>query len=139
MDNEYKQKMELELLKKDISQLNKFMEDFNKSIDKLEDATDKIDKIVYIQEQKFHNQERFNKDIEHSLEEHRKEHNKDIAELHNRITNFENKLLIEIQNIKEDLSSKISEINKWRYMLMGAVAICSFLFAKLLDVMKLFR
>jgi len=139
MADELDPKLEIQLLKKDVELLSKLYGKFDDTIDKMQGVASDISRIVYLQEQKFQQQENFNKEIEHSIDEHRKEHNKDITDLHERITNTERIILNEIQELKADLANKISEINKWRYMVIGAVGIASFALAKFIDVAKLFR
>lgn len=132
-------KVEIQLVKKDVELLSKLYGKFDDTIDKMQSVANDISRIVYLQEQKFEQQEKVNREIELTLDQHRKEHNKDVVELHERITNTEKAILSEIQGLKEELAEKISDINKWRYMVIGGVALASFLFAKAIDIAKIFH
>jgi len=139
MAEDYDQKIEIELLKKDVELLSKLYGKFDETINKMQTVASDISRIVYLQEQKFSNQEKINKDIEHNLEAHRKEHNKDITDLHERITSTERIILSEIHELRNELTTKMGDINKWRYMVVGGAILGTFVLSKVIDIAKIFH
>lgn len=141
----YTQKMEIELLKKDVSNIIKLCEKFDVTIDKMQQVAQDISKIVYLQEKKFEMQEQINKEVDRTLEKHHTEHNREMKTLSDRIDKTEHTILSEIKILKEDfttmnnsLEKKIGELNIWRYTVMGVVALVVFVLSNLTDFMKIF-
>ena len=141
----YGQKVEIELLKKDVSMIIKLCEKFDITIDKMQQVAQDISKIVYLQEKKFELQEQLNKEVDQVLEKQSKEHTADIKELNNRIERTENVILTEIKTLRNDiedinsaLNKKIEELNIWRYTVMGGVALIVFVISNFSDILKIF-
>lgn len=154
-------KLDIALMKKDINNITHLCEKMDTTIDKMQDVASNLSKVVYIQEQKITSQEAHNKEVDSKLENLQKEHNKDIEELHDRISKVNTELtskieqsqthivseLItgrqqlreEINNVNTNLNKKIGEIDMWRYMVMGAIALAVWLFANLTGLSKIFH
>lgn len=148
MDSEYKSRMDIELLKKDVSAISALCEKFDATIDKMQEIASNLSKIVSLHEQRLEIQEQSNKEFQSILEMRRIEHNNDIKDLHSRITSTnreltekieetEKTILTEIQElrneIKDDKSttgSKIHQIDLWRYMIIGGIIVLSWLAGK---------
>lgn len=135
---DYKQKMEIELLKKDISSISKLCEKMDVAIDKIQQVASDLSRIVSLQEQKMQIQEKINQEVETILEKQQKEHKTEIKELNDKIVKVESAILEELQNVKEDISKKIGVIEAWRYTIMGAIAFGVWLLATVFDLAKLF-
>jgi len=132
----YSQKVEIELMKKDIGMISKLCEKMDTTIDKLQVVATELSKIVSLQEQKMQAQEHINKEVESILERQQKEHNTDIKELNQKIDRTEHAILQELQKVKDDLGKKINVIETWRYMIMVGISLAVFLIAQALNFLK---
>lgn len=132
----YSQKVEIELMKKDIGMISKLCEKMDTTIDKLQVVATELSKIVSLQEQKMQAQEQINKEVEVILERQQKEHTTDIKELNQKIDRTEHAILQELQKVREDLGKKINVIETWRYMIMGGISLAVFLIAQALNFLK---
>lgn len=134
----YNQKIEIELLKRDVSVISKLCEKMDTTIEKIQQVASDISKIVSLQEQKMVVQEKINNEVDKALDLQQKEHVREIKELNEKIDRTETAILEELKKVKEDLSKKIGVIEAWRYTVMGAIAFAVWLIAQALDLAKLF-
>jgi len=161
-------KLEIELLKKDVSSISNLYERMDNTIEKIETAASDISKIVIQQEQKIKIQEHINRDLETSLERHTRDSEERSRELNSKIECVDDKidrvnkeltnkieqtqstivsemmqgrelLKQEIGKVNDNLNKKIGEIDTWRYMVMGGIALAVFIFSNLIGLAKLFR
>lgn len=154
------QRVEIELLKKDVTIITSLCEKFDTTIDKMQEIAANLSRMVSLQEQRLENQEEATKEIQSVIEMRRLEHNNDIKELHSRITTVnrelsdkieetEKTILTELQqlraeikqsNNREDASfaKRLAEIESWKYMMVGAIVVITWLLAKS-DLSKIFR
>ncbi len=157
------QRVEIELLKKDISIMASLCEKFDTTIDKMQEIAANLSKMVSLQEQRLENQEQTTKEMQSVLEMRRIEHNNDIKELHSRITNVnkelsdkieetEKTILQELQEIRKEikdshnkenvedksLMKRLEQIEAWKYMLMGGIAVITWVLAKA-DLSAIFK
>jgi chromosome segregation ATPase len=155
------QRLDIELVKKDVNNITKLCEKFDTTIDKMQDVATNLSRIVYLQEQKINQQDSINREVDSKLDELKKDHNKDIEELHDRISKVNTELTSkieqlqshivaelvsgrqqlrdEINNVNTNLNKKIGEIDMWRYMVMGAIALAVWLFTNLTGLSKIFH
>ena len=139
LDENFNQKVEIELLKRDVGMISKLCEKMDTTIDKLQMVASDLSKIVSLQEQKMQAQDNINKEVDRLIEKQQREHASDIKEINQKIDKTENAILDELHKIKDDLSKKINAIETWRYMVMGAISLAVFLIAQALDLAKLFH
>lgn len=161
-------KLDIELMKKDVNSLTKICEKMDETIDRMQQVAVDISRIVSLQEQKHEMQDRTNADLEKKIDvgqDNAKRETTDIyrkieqvesnlsekietvsherkvgyGKLTNRIDDSETKILAEISALKENMSKRIYEIDMWRYMVMGGIVLGSFLVTKFLDLSKIFR
>lgn len=161
-------KLDIELIKKDVNSLTKICEKMDGTIDRMQKVAVDISRIVSLQEQKHAMQDRTNADLEKKIDAGQDSairetdaiykkieqvesnlsdkietvsHERKVGygKLTNRIEDSEAKILAELSTLKENMSKKIYEIDLWRYMVMGAMVLGSFLITKFIDVAKLFR
>lgn len=148
------QRVDIELLKKDVSIITTLCEKFDTTIDKMQEIASNLSRMVSLQEQKIENQEKVTKEVQSVLEMRRIEHNNDIKELHSRITTVnrelsdkieesENKILKELQCLKNELikekktlGGRLSEIEAWKYTMVGGLMVITWIFAKV-DIIKI--
>lgn len=155
----YEQKLDIALIQKDLKNICNLCEKFDITMDKMQDVASNLTRIVYLQEQKLASQEKINNEVNSKLQDLQKDHNKDIEELNRKITtvnmeltskieqsqtkivsellNGRQQLRDEINNITSNLDKKIGEINIWRYMVMGGIALAVWIFANLSGLSKI--
>lgn len=155
----YEQKLDIALIQKDLKSISNLCDKFDITIDKMQEVASDIAKVVYLQEQKLTQQEKINNEVDSKLQDIQKDHNKDIEELNRKITavnieltnkidqsqtkivsellNGRQQLRDEINNITSNLDKKIGEINIWRYMVMGGIALAVWIFANLSGLSKI--
>ena len=156
MSNEVDNKLEIELLKKDVSVVTALLGKFDTTIEKMQEIASNLSRMVSLQEQRIETQEEVTKEVQSVLEMRRLEHNSDIKELHSRITTVnreltekivdtENKILEELKALREEIkkektsvATKISQIEMWKWMVMGAIALAGWLFGQAVNIAKLF-
>lgn len=157
------ERVEIELLKKDISIMASLCEKFDTTIDKMQEIASSLSRMVYLQEQRLENQEETTKELQSVMEMRRVEHNNDIKELHSRITTVNRELSDKIEETektilqelhairleikeshkKEDshknsFTQRLSEIESWKYMMMGGTAVITWALIKA-DVSAIFK
>jgi len=152
-------KLDIALVKKDVTNITKLCEKMDTTIDKMQDVASNLTRIVSLQEQKHTLQEVKNKEVDTKLDDLEKNHNKDIEELHKKISNVNTELTAkidqsqtrivselltgrqqlrdEINGISTNLNKKIGEIDMWRYMVMGGIALAVWIFANLTGLSKI--
>lgn len=147
-------RIDVELLKKDVAVITNLCEKFDKTIDKMQEIAFSLSRMVSLLEQRIESQEVVTKEVQSVLEMRRVEHNNDIKELHSRITTVnrdlsekmadtENKILHEIQSLREELKSektsfgdRLMNIEMWKYTMVGALMVFSWIAAKI-DIFKI--
>jgi chromosome segregation ATPase len=149
-------KLEIELIKKDVNILSRLCEKYDVTIDKMQEVVSNLTKILTIQEQKLEVQEKTNKEFDSTLEKHVREQQQNTSQINDRITKVNSELttkieqvevsiLSEIQHLKNELvnintnlNKKIGEIDMFRYMVMGGIALFVFILSNLLGIAKFF-
>ena len=129
MDN----KIEIELLKKDVTTMSALLEKFDTTIDKMQEIASSLSRMVSLQEQRLEAQEDATRNMQSILEMRRVEHNENIKDIYNRINTVnkeltdkieetERAILSELQairakldNDKQTLGSRLSSIEMWKY------------------------
>jgi uncharacterized protein YaiL (DUF2058 family) len=155
------QRVEIELLKKDVSIMATLCEKFDTTIDKMQEIAYSLSRMVSLQEQRLETQEVATKELQSVMEMRRLEHNNDIKELHSRITTVNRELsekiedtekiiLQELQEIRKEikeshktkeessLMKRLSEVEAWKYMMMGGIVVITWVLAKA-DLSKFFK
>jgi len=157
------QRVEIELLKKDVSIMANLCEKFDTTIDKMQEIASNLSRMVSLQEQRLENQEETTKEIQSVLEMRRVEHNNDIKELHSRITTVnrelsdkieetEKTILTELQEIRKEIKEshtkesregnffmkRLEKIEAWKYMMMGGIVVITWLLARA-DISAIFK
>lgn len=156
MSDELEQRVEIELLKKDVVTITALCGKFDVAIDKIQEIASNLSRMLSLQEQRLEIHEKTTKDMENILEMRRVEHNNDIKELHSRITTVnreltekieqsENKILTELQSLrseltkdKDKLGKRIFAIESWKWMVMGGLFVLGWIASKILPTFKFF-
>jgi DNA repair exonuclease SbcCD ATPase subunit len=130
--------LEVELIKKDISQISKLVDKFDVTIDKLQQVAVDITKIVSLQDQKIQQQDRINSDVDDEAKDVRRKVDDIEKNLSTKLTESETKILKELQNVKSDLDKKITALEAWRYMVMGIISVVVFVVSQAVGLAKFF-
>jgi septal ring factor EnvC (AmiA/AmiB activator) len=148
--------IDIELLKKDVNILTSLCTKLDISIDKMQEIASNLSHMVSLQQQRLDIQEKTTKEIESTLEMRRIEHNNDIKDLHSRMNSVnkelndkieesENKILAELQSLREELKKdkdtlgkRIFEIESWKWMVMGGLFVLGWIASKVLSTIKFF-
>lgn len=157
MANEMDNRIEIELLKKDVTTMSALLEKFDTTIDKMQEIASSLSKMVSLQEQRLENQEKITSEVQSILEMRRLEHNNNIKDIYNRINTVnreltdkiedtEKTILTELQairakleNDKQSFGSRLNSIETWKYMVVGALILVSFIIGNISDITKIFH
>ena len=147
-------KIDVELLKKDVTMISNLCGKFDTTIDKMQEIASNLSRMISLQEQRIEIQEKTTLEVQSVLEKRRLEHLEDTKELHSRITTVnreltqkieesEKRILAELQSMRRDLTKeeksfgeRLSQIESWKYMMVGGLMVASWLAAKL-DIVKI--
>jgi predicted RNase H-like nuclease (RuvC/YqgF family) len=112
----------LNRLEVEVSALKEKISFFSVIYQKFDDTLDKVQKMI---------------------EDRRSETNQDLKDVYSKITEVEMKIMNEIHSMREDMKSqhelersKIAELDKWRWIVVGAAAIVSWVISNFLDILK---
>lgn len=126
-------KVDIELLKKDVTTMSALLEKFDTTIDKIQEIASNLTKMVALQEQRIENHERITSEVQGILEMRRQEHNNNIKDVYNRINTVNKELtdkiedtekviLSELQKLRDELTknkdgigSRLTHIETWKY------------------------
>ena len=79
--------------------------------------------------------------IERNMEERRQSTNNDLKDVYRKINDTEQKIMTEILRLREDMArqhqvenKKIDDLNKWRWIVMGAAAAVGWIISKVLGI-----
>jgi protein subunit release factor A len=165
--DELDNRLEIELLKKDVVTMSALLSKFDTALDKMQEIASSLSRMVSLQEQRIEVQETATKELQSVLEMRRIENNQEIKELHSRITTVNRELTDNIDSINKDLTKKISDTEKtilaeiqalrteikgdtkgigarlsqielWKYGVGMVIVVIAFIVAKAIDIAKLF-
>lgn len=138
-------RIEIELLKKDITTMAALLEKFDTTIDKMQEIASSLSKMVSLQEQRLETQEKITREVQELLEMRRQEHNNNIKDVYNRINTVnkeltdkiedtEKTILQEIQKLRTELSKdkegigdRLGKIEMWKYGLGVVIIVLAWL------------
>jgi dsDNA-specific endonuclease/ATPase MutS2 len=147
-------KIDIELLKKDVTMISSLCTKFDTTIDKMQEIASNLSRMVSLQEQRIVVQEKITQEVQSVLEKRRQEHVEDTKELHSRITTVnreltqkidesEKRILAELHSMRTELmaektsfADRLSKVEIWKYTVVGALMIVSWLAAKI-DIVKI--
>ena len=127
---------EIELLKRDVSEMKQIHVRLDTAIDKIADVSSSLHTIMAVHEEKLLRQEE-------TLDGQEKEFRDNIQELHSRITtnakethktmgDMERRLLEELQTIRKEMSSRVGMLEKWKWVIIGGSIVAGFVLQKLI-------
>ena len=135
---------EVQLSKRDIEDIKSIHTRLDVAIDKLTDVSNSIHRMLAVHEEKLARQEEASYELEKQIEKRRTELLSKIDELHSRVTTNTKEIMItaaaqhesqnkEIQKIREELTSRVGVLERWRYVLIGGSIVAGFLLHKFVE------
>ena len=119
MDEDYKTK--IALLERDMSQVNTFMEKLDSAIEKISDVSSSIKELLAIHDHKLKLQTQVNDDIYSVIQEMKKENHEDH---------------INVRTSIETLTTRVTNLERWKYTLVGGSFVLGSIFAIVFDFIK---
>ena len=132
---------EVELLKKELHDQKRIHDRLDIAIEKLTDVSNSIHRMLAVHEEKIARQEEALFEAENKIEDRRSELSSKIDELHSRITTNTKEIMgaaaqqhleqnKEIQKIRDELSTRVGVLEKWRWIIIGGSIIAGFIIQK---------
>ena len=136
---------EVELLKKELHDQRKIHDRLDIAIEKLTDVSNSIHRMLAVHEEKIARQEEAIIEAEQQIEVRRTELSSKIDELHSRITTNTKEIMgaaaqqhleqnKEIQKIRDELSTRVGVLEKWRWIIIGGSIIIGFIAQKFMII-----
>jgi len=134
-------KTEIELVKRDINQLNLVMGKLDITIDKLSEVATSINRMLAVQENRIDTQDRqLDKNVEiihDRIEKHRSETSDGIEKSHQLIMDEIRKLREEQQAHHVAVSDRLNRLEQWRWIMIGGAMVVGYLISAM-PIQKLF-
>ena len=126
---------EIELLKKEVSDMKSIHIRLDKAIEKIADVSSSLHTIMAVHEEKLMRQEE-------ALDDQEKQFKDSVVLLHERISNnadkttkqmndMERRISEELQKIRNELSDRVGILEKWRWVIIGGSIVAGFIITKL--------
>ena len=127
---------EIELLKRDVSEMKLIYSRLDKAIEKISDVSNSINRMLAVHEEKISQQEEVQIRSEQEI-------NNDIKELHSRISTNTRELmnLMSEQHkeqteamlkLKNELQNRVRVLEKWRWLIIGGSIVVGFIIQKMI-------
>lgn len=133
-------RVELEGIKKDLENVSSINQRLDTAIDKLADVSSSIKSMLAVHEEKITQSEKTDEIIFEKIKDRADEIDSVYRELQREINQVERRLLIEIKALRNDIGSRVSMLEKLRWILLGAGIVIVFMITKnfnsLLDIFK---
>ena len=126
--------LDVELLKKDVEEMKLIHGRLDNAISKISDVSNSINRMLAVHEEKLSSQEEAIINAENLVEARRMEFNKEIKELHDRITKNSKEQLDAINNLKSELSGRVAVLDKFRWVLIGGSIVIGVVIHKLMNI-----
>jgi len=126
----YDLKIDLEGIKKDLENVNSINHRLDTAIEKLADVSSSIKSMLAVHEEKITQQEKTDEIIFEKIKDRADEIDSVYRELQREINQVERRLLIEIKALRNDIGTRVSMLEKLRWILLGAAIVVVFLLTK---------
>jgi DNA repair ATPase RecN len=123
-------RVELEGIKKDLENVSSINNRLDTAIEKLADVSSSIKSMLAVHEEKIERQEKTDEVIFEKIKDRADEIDSVYRELQREISQVERRLLIEIKALRNDIGSRVSMLEKARWILLGAAIVVIFLITK---------
>lgn len=147
---------EVNALRADMAQINTLVDRLDLTIEKLTEVSTNVSQLLAVQGSRLDQQERSSNQLSLLIEKRKDEVSESVEILHKRINDTEKDLkseleksnaniLNEIKAIREEsranhaaLNKKISDMEKWMWLVTGGAAVVGFFLSKVIDFSKIF-
>ena len=123
-------RVELEGIKRDLENVGNINTRLDTAIEKLTDVSTSIKSMLAVHEVKIERQEKTDEIIFEKIKDRADEIDSVYRELQREINQVERRLLIEIKALRNDIGSRVSMLEKLRWILLGAAIVIVFLLTK---------
>lgn len=123
-------RVELEGVKKDLENVSGINNRLDTAIEKLTDVSSSIKSMLAVHEEKIERQEKTDAIIFEKIKDRADEIDNVYRELQREINQVERRLLTEIKALRNDIGSRVSMLEKARWILLGAAIVVIFLITK---------
>jgi len=123
-------RVELEGIRKDLENVSGINNRLDTAIEKLTDVSSSIKSMLAVHEEKIERQEKTDEIIFEKIKDRADEIDSVYRELQREINQVERRLLIEIKALRNDIGSRVSMLEKARWVLLGAAIVVIFLITK---------
>lgn len=123
-------RVEIEGIKRDLKNVSNINERLDTAIEKLTDVSSCIKSMLAVHEEKITKQEKTDEIIFDKIKDRADEIDSVYRELQREINQVERRLLIEIKALRNDIGSRVSMLEKLRWILLGAAIVVIFLLTK---------
>jgi DNA anti-recombination protein RmuC len=147
---------EVSALRADMAQINTLVDRLDLTIEKLTEVSTNVSQLLAVQGSRLDQQERSSNQLSLLIEKRKDEVSESVDILHKRINDTEKDLkseleksntniLNEIKAIREEskanhaaLNKKISDMEKWMWLVTGGAVVVGFFLSKVIDFSKIF-
>ena len=123
-------RVEIEGIKRDLENVGNINNRLDTAIEKLTDVSSSIKSMLAVHEEKIERQEKTDEIIFEKIKDRADEIDSVYRELQREITQVERRLLIEIKALRNDIGSRVSMLEKLRWILLGAAIVVVIIITK---------
>ena len=134
---------EVEILKKEISDIKQIHFRLDTAIIKISDVSNSINRMLAVHEEKLSRQEESQEDLIRTIEARRNDFSEQIQLLHKRISDQSkemtdlmskqhNEQTDKINTLRTDITDRVGVLEKWRHVLIGGSIVAGFVLHKLI-------
>ena len=129
-DNVQKIAVDVEVLKKDIANVNNIQGKLDNAIEKLTDVSTSIKSMLAVHEQKITQSEKTEEILFDKVRERGEELDIVYRDLQRDISQTEKRLLLEIKSLKSDINERVNVLERWRWLILGGAIVVGYILAK---------
>ena len=135
---------DVEILKREVADMKVIHGRLDNAITKITDVSNSINRMLAVHEEKLASQEDAIARQEQDTVERKREFEKDVEIIHERIKNTKDDLstmmskqheeqTVAINSIKKDLKDRVGVLERWRWLLIGGCIVIGFALHKLMN------
>ena len=121
---------DVKIIQKDLVSLQNILDKFDATISKLTDVSNTLNKIIAVQESRIDTQEKSIEIVHKRISDMKEEIHLDMNGHYETILEELKEMKQEQRKHAEEMSSRVSNLEKWRYVVMGAAIVLGFLLAE---------